>query len=487
MAAAREAKFTTGSTMRHVVEMTLTGALGLSFMFLIDFVTLFWVSQLGEPMFVAAVGFAWTIQFFTISSGIGLMIAATALISRAIGAKEWEAARGHATASMAITLALQGAVALAVLIWRDEILALLGAEGETAAVASRFLLISVPSLPIMAVGMVASAALRAAGDAWRAMAVTMSAGLLALFADPLFMFTETVLARGALVIPFGLGLGVDGAAWVVVLSRSLTAFLGLWWVIRVHDLAGPLSLAGIWRTASPYFRIAAPAMLTQMSTPVGNFVVTYVIAGFGDAAVAGWSVVSRLQILAFGGIFALSGAIGGIIGQNYGAGLIDRVGRAYRDALLFCVLYTVVAWAILASATGLVIREFGVPGEGAEAIRAFTYVAAGGFVFTGALFVANAAFNNLGRPLWSTGFNWSRDFVLMAPFCWVFAAAFGAAGAVYGQAAAGVVVGTAAGITGWRYVRTLTPAAVEPTSAPPAVGTAKAALALTSSPTRRPE
>ena len=54
---------------------------------------------------------------------------------------------------------------------------------------------------------------------------------------------------------------------------------------------------------------------------------------------AGWAVVSRLTVLAFGGLFALSGAIGGIFGQNYGAGRFDRVKRTYRDALVFCVMH----------------------------------------------------------------------------------------------------------------------------------------------------
>ena len=43
----------------------------------------------------------------------------------------------------------------------------------------------------------------------------------------------------------------------------------------------------------------------------------------------------------------LSGAIGGIFGQNYGAGQMDRVQSTYRDALLFCLLYTLVAWGLL--------------------------------------------------------------------------------------------------------------------------------------------
>lgn len=59
-----KARFLSGSTMRHVVVMTLTGSLGLVFMFLVDVTTLFWVSWLGDEGLVAALGFGWTIQFF---------------------------------------------------------------------------------------------------------------------------------------------------------------------------------------------------------------------------------------------------------------------------------------------------------------------------------------------------------------------------------------------------------------------------------------
>ena len=60
---AAKAKFTTGSTMRHVVVMTTTGMIGMTFMFLVDAVTLFWVSKLNVEMFMAAISFAWSVQF----------------------------------------------------------------------------------------------------------------------------------------------------------------------------------------------------------------------------------------------------------------------------------------------------------------------------------------------------------------------------------------------------------------------------------------
>ncbi|MFT4706825.1 MAG: hypothetical protein ACI9PU_000660 [Ascidiaceihabitans sp.] len=55
---AEEGRFLTGSTMGHVVRMTATGALGITFVFLVDAANLLWILQLGQPKLVAAIGFA---------------------------------------------------------------------------------------------------------------------------------------------------------------------------------------------------------------------------------------------------------------------------------------------------------------------------------------------------------------------------------------------------------------------------------------------
>ena len=63
-----QGRFLTGSTMGHVVRMTATGAMGITFVFLVDAANLLWISQLGDPQLVAAIGFAFAIQFFSVSS-----------------------------------------------------------------------------------------------------------------------------------------------------------------------------------------------------------------------------------------------------------------------------------------------------------------------------------------------------------------------------------------------------------------------------------
>jgi Na+-driven multidrug efflux pump len=283
--------------------------------------------------------------------------------------------------------------------------------------------------------------LRAEGDAARAMMGTLSAGLIAVVVDPLLII--------------GLDMGVDGAALGMVISRSASSLLAMYFVIHVHDLAGPVNFAALRRFAKPFFWIALPAVATQMASPFGNAVMTRVMAEHGDAAVAGLAVVVRVGVLTFGGIFALSGAIGGIIGQNFGAGHMDRVKAAYRDALLFCFAYTMVAWALLALTTEFMVRVFHLGGDAAMVLRAFTHIAAFGYSFTGFIFVANAAFNNLGRPAFSTLSNWLRDGLLMYPACLLFGSFYSAEGVLYGQMAASVVAGLFATAWGWHYVTDL--------------------------------
>ena len=436
-----KARFLTGSTMRHVLVMTLTGSLGLVFMFLVDVATLFWVSVLDVERYIAALGFAWTIQFFTISTGIGLIIATTAQVSRSIGQDKLEHARRQATSSAIYALALQLALAIVVVIYRREILAFAGAEGQTLEDAARFLLISVPSLPLMAMGMIGSAVLRSIGDAIRSMSVTLVSGLIAVVVDPFLIFT--------------MGLGFEGAAWGMVVSRTGSAALSVWFVVRVHNMFGRVTVGDVASLFKPFLLIALPAMATQLSTPFGNYLVTKAVAAYGDAAVAGWAVVSRVAVLAFGGIFSLSGAIGGIIGQNFGAGRIDRVKRTFRDALIFCLLYTTLAWALLAMFHKPVAALFGLGPDAAEVLSAFMLIAAGGYVFSGALFVSNAAFNNLGKPLNSTACNWFRDGVLMYPCAIGMGYVLAAPGVVYGQALAAILAGTIAVIWASRFVNRL--------------------------------
>src|SRR5204863_5824426 len=178
-------KLTQGTIMRHVVVMTATGSIGLMSIFVVDFLNLFYIAMLGQQELAAAIGYAGTVLFFTVSLCIGITIAGTALVSRALGARRREEARRIATSALVFMTAITVVLSLAALPLLSPILTLFGASGRTHDVAWRFLAIVMPATPLLGLGMACSGVLRAAGDARRAKDVTTSGGLVAAVLDPL--------------------------------------------------------------------------------------------------------------------------------------------------------------------------------------------------------------------------------------------------------------------------------------------------------------
>jgi len=84
MAEAR-AVFLEGNLFRHVSVMALTSSIGLMAVFAVDFIDMIFISMLGNAALAAAVGYAGAILFFTTAFGIGMSIAAGALVARALG------------------------------------------------------------------------------------------------------------------------------------------------------------------------------------------------------------------------------------------------------------------------------------------------------------------------------------------------------------------------------------------------------------------
>jgi putative MATE family efflux protein len=433
------ARFTTGSTMRHVVSMTLTGSVGLVAIFIVDALNLFYISRLGVAELAAAVGFASTLLFFTVSVAIGLTIACGALVSRSLGHGSRETAAHMGGASM-VFMAIAMTV-LTALCWPflRELLALLGAEGETLRLATRFLGIVLPSTPVFALGMCTTGILRGVGDARRAMYVTLGGGIATAILDPILIF--------------GLDLGLDGAAIATVISRFVLLAIGLHGAHAVHRLVSLPGRAGLASAARPFLAIGIPAVLTQIATPVGNAYVTHAIAQFGDEAMAGWAIIGRIVPVGFGVIFALSGAVGPILGQNYGARQYDRLTTTMRDALLFTTAYVVVVWLLLALGATALASLFDARGLARELVIFFCYFAAGSFLFNGAIFVASAAFNNLGYPTYSTVFNWGRATLGVIPFVALGSHLYGPKGALAGWALGAVVFGIAAVVVCFRVIR----------------------------------
>ena len=424
------AVFTQGSTLRHVLVMTVTGSIGLMAIFVVELFSILYISWLNDPGLVAGVGFASQVTWFAVSINIGLSIGVSALVARSLGAGDRTAARRRAASGLVLTMIISCLFTLLMFPFRTQLLELLGARGAALAAGALFLDWTLPTVPVMSLGMVLPGLLRSVGDAKRSMYITLFGAIAVAILDPI------------LILYFNLG--VFGAAIAIDVSRTVWVIVGLWGAIHVHKLIAPPSFPEVLHDFLPLGRIAGPAILTNFAAPVAMAYSVRVMADFGEAAVAAGAIIDRVVPVAFGVLFAMSGVVGPIIGQNYGARLFGRVRTTLTNCFVFSGVYVCTTWFLLWLAAPSIVWLFNAQGETARLVIFFCTWGAMAWAFLGCLFAANAAFNNLDYAFLSTFFNWGRATLGTIPFVALGAHYYGPEGVIMGITVGAAIFGAAA-------------------------------------------
>jgi putative MATE family efflux protein len=396
------APFVTGSIFAHVTKTTLAGTLGLIAIFLVDFLNLYYISLLGKIELTVAIGFASLILYIFTSLAVGLMIAGGALVSRAIGKGDRAEAGRFINAANIMSFGFGLVISVLLIPTISPFLTLMGAVGEAHSQALRFLYIVLPFTFMLTLGIQLSGLLRAIGLVKASTYVTLVAAIAAVVLDPLFIFV--------------FNMGLDGAALASILARIFMLLVGFYYLqgAGYHFKFDKTTLLADFRALN---KIAFPAILTNIATPVGVTIATAFFARVGGLEiVAAWTVINRIVPIAFAGLFTLSGAVGPIIGQNLGAKQLPRVKETINAALKFILLYGAVVYVLLYFIAQPLCRAMGVTGQAASFIIYFCQIISLLFVFNGVQYVANAAFNNLSFPHISTITNWSRTLFGTWPF-----------------------------------------------------------------------
>lgn len=421
-----QAKFTQGSILKHISVMTFASTIGLMSLFFVDLVDMYWLSLLGELELAAAIGYAGSILFFTLSLSIGLSIGCGAIVSQAVGVGDRARTQKTVAHVMLSIVAITTLVMLVVIFSLDYTLSWLGADGRAFDLAKSYMQIVLPSMPILAVAMAASGVMRALGNAKQAMYLTLMGGAVNAVLDP--------------VLIFGFGWGIEGAAAATVIARIAMLVYGIWLINVKNQLLGLPDLSCALQDLRAYCQTAIPAALTNLSTPIGVAYVTAEMAQFGDAAVAGSAIVGKLQPLAFAGLFALSGSVGPITGQNLGAGQFSRIMETLKQSVLFVFGYCVIACGLLWILGEPLVLAFKASGESAELIRWFCWGLSSAFIFNGITFVTNALFNNLKVAHWATVLNFAKATVFTVPFVWFGAHYGGPVGILIGLYVGSIII-----------------------------------------------
>lgn len=419
--------FLTGNPLRHIVVMTLTASIGILTMFIVDFADLFYIAQLDDSALTAAMGYAATILFFGTAVNIGLMIATSALAARRIGQGDAAYARRYLTNILLLSQLLILPLAAIFFIFAPEILDFAGADGSANIAATGYIRIVAPFMPFSVAAIVCSGFLRAHGAARRAMNVTLTLGITNALLDPIFIF--------------GFDLGINGAAIATACATIVSAMVAVTPIIRYYGGFDLFSMDKLKADFAAIRAILIPAILTNVATPIGGFITYRYISTYSDDVIASFAVIGRIVPVAFALIFSLSGAVGPIIGQNFGAHQFDRIRLTIWQAMAFALGYSLIIWPALYLLTGPISDAFNLVGQGREIFALFTAVLAPLFFFNGMLFISNAVCNNLERPRWSMYMNWARNTLGILPFLYFGDLLYGLDSVVVGPAIGGILFG----------------------------------------------
>jgi putative MATE family efflux protein len=437
-------RFLTGSIMRHILVMTGTSAIGLMAIFIGELISILFLGLLRDLEILAATGYAASVLFFPTSIGIGISIATTSIVAPAVGSGDMPRARRLSTNAALFALIFGLVVVCALWPFLGTILTWMGATGRTHALAQDYLRIMIPALPLTVLGMCCMSIMRSLGDAERSMNVPLFGAAVQFALEPFMIFM--------------LKLGMNGAATAMLMSRVVFAGMGLYGAFIVHRMyqrPNPrTALVDFW----PLAAVAVPAVLTNIATPIANIYTTSVVSSFGDAAVAAWAIAGRVTPVAFGIVFSLSGAVGPIIGQNYGARDYGRVRASFNAALKANFMLCTIATVALITLSPAIINIFGVSERAGDLVRFYCLWCAPLFFFLGLLFVANAAFNVLGHPHYATLLNWARATLGTMPLVWFGGQWAGAEGVFFASAAGGVLFGFVGVWLAYRIMPDATPA-----------------------------
>ena len=321
----------------------------------------FFVGQISTSA-SGAVGIVSSLMAILQALGFMLGHGSGSIISRSLGSQNTDAATRFASTSFFTALVFGGIITAAGLLTLPDFMMLLGST-ETilphACAYARYILLAAP---IMMSSLVMNNILRYEGKASFAMIGLVTGGLLNIALDPLFIF--------------GLGMGTAGAGLATALSQTISFCILLSMFLRGKTVS-QFRITAVTHSPAEFGTIlmtGMPSFGRQGLNSIGGMLLNIAARGYGDAAVAGMSIVSRIFM------FIISVAIGTgqgfqpVAGFNYGAKKYHRVQQAclFTMAASFCFL-SVILTACWFNAETLIRLFRDDPEVTAVALPAFRY------------------------------------------------------------------------------------------------------------------
>jgi putative MATE family efflux protein len=370
----------------------------------------FWVSHLGSDA-IAIVGITESVMALIYAVAIGISIAGSAVVARRIGEKDPEAAAEAAGQVILLGIALSTVLGAVLSYFAGDILELMGGDAKLVAQGTDFARIMFGGNATVFLIFLINSVFRGAGDAVLAMRTLWLANALNIVLGPCFIF--------------GLGpfpeLGVTGAAVATNIGRGIGVLYQVWHLYGNHSRLNVKP-----HHFKPELRLMRTIVVTsingtaQLLIGTASWIVLFkILATFGSAALAGFTIAMRIVTFAVLPAYGLANAGATLVGQNLGAGRPDRAEQAVNIATRFNTMFLGTVGVVFIVFASQIVSAFASDAdalrEGAQAL----WIVSLGFPLYAMGMGFGAAFNGAGDTWTPTRLNFFCFWLGQIPVAWI--------------------------------------------------------------------
>ena len=415
LAGAHGRDFTSGPVGRAIFILAVPMVLEQLMESIFALVDVFVVSHLGADA-VATVGLTEAFMTILYALAMGVSIGAGAMISRRIGEKDREGAAHTAAQVLSFGFGVSLVVGILGALLAPRLLVLMGASpGVLANVLFTRIMLGCNASVVML--FLVNAVLRSTGDAAIAMRVLWLANSINIVLAPTLVFGWGPFPK----------LGIAGAAIATTIGRGTGTLFALSRLVRpgsriqvtrAHFAFDPGLIARVVRLSGA----ATFQVFIGMASWIG---MTRILASFGSAALAGYTIGIRIVIFALLPTFGLANAAATMVGQALGAKKPERAEAAVWKAALYAACFLGAVSIVFITLAPKIVGQFSpdpdVRRYGVAALRTIAY----GFVFYAYGMTVTQSFNGAGDTRTPTWINLFVFWLLEIPLAWVLARVFG--------------------------------------------------------------
>jgi len=407
-----ERDYTQGSIKVAIVLLSIPMILELSLESVFALVDMYFVGKLGQNA-IAVVGYTESLITLVYSVAIGLSTAATAVIARRVGEKEFKAASKAAVQALFIGLALSVVISVVGFVYAQDMLSFMGATPEVISEGLGFTRIMFGFNIVIMLLFLINGIFRGAGNAALAMKSLWIASIFNIVLDPLLIYG----------IGNWQGWGLEGAAIATCIGRGSGVVYQMY-----HLFSGSGQIKIKWSDIVPEFTIiksminlAWPATFQFIIASGSWIVLTRIVAETGGTeASAGYQIAIRNVVFFILPAWGLSNAAATLVGQNLGSGQPIRAEKSVRLAMLYNATFMALVSLVFIFLSNQIIALFTNQPEvhriGVSALQ----IIGSGFIFYGIGMVIIQSLNGAGDTRTPTWINFIGFWLFQIPLAYFF-------------------------------------------------------------------